>query len=414
MSYLRGWGQRTFPHADIPNIRAGYFITAAESAAFIGGNWIFYWTLFMSYSQLGLNDAIGFAFGLFMEIPTGALADVIGKRWTLSVALLLDALGFFVMGFAENVTALIVGFLIFQVGLALYSGAAEAMQYDSLKERGREAEFARVNSAGNSVSVIALMTAMLLGAPLYHLNVRLPHIAWAVAFLLAFFVALRMTEPQVGEQPRFSLRRYTSQLITGARQLARPALRMYLPLMFGLTGVFFIYSWGIVQPAVATNFGFGPDEQALIASGAYLVISFAVRGIPFLRRRFGDFVGLAVLNVGLILALVGMSLSLGAGGVAVMLLMHLSGVLARVWTNIVVNDHTPSEIRATTLSTVALITKLPYVGVAIVAGLMIDDGRLGQFVLIMAAASLLLMLAGFWLRVATRARAANPVAEPLA
>ena len=96
-----------------------------------------------------------------------------------------------------------------------------------------------------------------------------------------------------------------------------------------------------------------------------------------------------------------MSLPLGSGGAAVMLLMHLSGVTSRVWTNIVVNERTPSEIRATTLSTVALLTKLPYVLVAVIAGLMIDAGQLGTFVLGMAAASGLLLGCAYVLRART-------------
>lgn len=398
---LRGWTLRALPHADVPNIRAGYFISAAESAVFIGGNWIFFWTLFMSYSQLGLNDSLAFAFGLFMEIPTGALADVIGKRWTVRAALLLNGIAFLIMGSAEGMGALIGGFLLFQVGLALYSGAAEALQYDSLKERGLEADWDKVSAAGSSASFVSLVVAMLLGAPMYALNVRLPHWAWGVAFLIAFVVALRLTEPKVGEQPHFSLRGYFGQLATGAKQLVKPNLRMFVPLMFGLPGVFFIYSWGVVMPAVAVNFGFDATAQSVIASSAYVLIIVFVRFVPLLRRRLGDLRGLTLLNFGLVLALIGMSLPLGNGGVAVMLLMHLSGVTSRVWTNIVVNERTPSEIRATTLSTVALLTKLPYVLVAVIAGLMIDAGQLGTFVLGMAVISGLLLGCAYVLRART-------------
>lgn len=408
----RAWLQHALPHVDVPNIRAGYLISAAESAVFIGGNWIFFWTLFMSYSQLGLNDSLAFAFGLFMEIPTGALADVIGKRWTVRAALLLNGIAFLIMGSAEGMAALIGGFLLFQIGLALYSGAAEALQYDSLKERGLEKDWDKVSAAGSSVSFVSLVVAMLLGAPMYALNVRLPHWAWGVAFLVAFAVALRLTEPQVGEQPHFSLRGYFGQLLTGARQLGRPNLRMFVPLMFGLPGVFFIYSWGVVQPAVAVSFGFDANAQSVIASSAYILITIFVRFVPRIRRRLGDLWGLTLLNFGLILALMGMSLPLGTGGILVMLLMHLSGVTSRVWTNVVVNERTPSEIRATTLSTVALLTKLPYVLVAIAAGLMIDAGQLGLFVMGMAAVSSLLLISAHVLRAKTP-RISLPVAETL-
>lgn len=395
MDRVRGWALRALPYADVPNVRRGYFINAMDSAAFISGNWIFFWTLFMSYSQLGLNDSLSFAFGLFMEIPTGALADVIGKRWTIRAALLLNGVGFLIQGSAMNMAGLIGGFLLFHTGIALYSGAAEAMTYDSLKERGLEGDYDKVTAANSSLSLVVLMISILAGVPMYHLDPRLPHWAWGIAFLIGFAVSLGLTEPAVeGEPVHFSLRGYLRQFATGARQLWHPSLRFYIPLLFALPGIFFIYSWGVVQPAVAVNFGFGPDEQAFITSAAFVLIAVVVRFIPRIRRRTGDFGGLTLLNIGLVLALFGMALPLGSGSLfAAFLLvaMHLSGSTSRAWTGIVINENTPSQIRATTLSTVALLTKLPYVLVAVVAGAMIDGGQLAIFVTGMATASLLLL-----------------------
>lgn len=403
MSRVRGWALRVFPHADVPNVRRSYFINAMDSAAFVSGNWIFFWTLFMSYSQLGLNDSLSFAFGLFMEIPTGALADVIGKRWTIRAALLLNGIGFLIQGSAMSMAGLIGGFLLFHTGIALYSGAAEALTYDSLKERGLEGDYDKVAAANGSLSLVVLMVSILAGAPMYFLNPRLPHWAWGIAFLIGFVVSLGLTEPAVeGEQGRFSLRGYLRQFATGARQLWHPNLRFYIPLLFALPGMFFIYSWGVVQPAVAVNFGFGPNEQSVITSAAYILIAVTVRFIPRIRRRTGDFGGLALLNIGLVLALFGMALPLGSGSVfaaAILVLMHLSGSTSRSWTGIVINENTPSQIRATTLSTVALLTKLPYVLVAVVAGLMIDGGQLAAFVTGMAVASLLLLGSAYLIRV---------------
>ncbi|MBK9124155.1 MAG: MFS transporter [Chloroflexi bacterium] len=421
--FLRRNTLRVLPHADIPNIRVNYLMTAAESAVFIGGNWIFFWQLFMTFGQLGLNDALGFAFGLFMEIPTGALADIIGKRWTLRAAMLINGIGFLVMGSATAASGLIVGFLMFQVGIALYSGAAEALTYDSLKERKLEHDYDRVAAASSSVSLVTLMACILIGAWMYQVDVRLPHWAWGVAFLLGFVAALGLTEPKVGEPARFTVRGYFAQLATGARELVKPHLRMFVPLMFGLTGVFFIYSWGIVQPAVAISFGFGPDEQAFISSGAYVVIAVIIRFLPFLRRRLGDVAGLTLVNLGLFGALLLMTAPLGAWGVLPLLLMHMAGSTSRTWLSVVINQRTPSAIRATTLSTVALLTKIPYTLMAVVAGLMIEGGQLSVFLIGMAVSSVALLGLSHVIRLRTSpaARAApvfaatpepEPVVEP--
>ena len=62
-----------------------------------------------------------------------------------------------------------------------------------------------------------------------------------------------------------------------------------------------------------------------------------------------------------------------------MILIMIAGGLAAPWISIIVNKRIDSKNRATTLSTVALLTKIPYVLVAVAAGKMIEEGKIGLF-----------------------------------
>jgi MFS family permease len=402
--------QRIAPESDLPNVRAFYLMNMADSAAFISGNWIFYWTLFMSFSQLGLNDSLAFAFGLFMEIPTGALADLVGRRWTVSAAMLFNGAGFLIMGAAGSWIGLFGGFLLFQIGLALYSGASEAFAYDSLKDAGRESAWEKVASASHSLSMLAFISATIIGAIIFNWNARLPHLLWGVVFLVGFLTFFSTREPTFGRATgRITLGRYARQLVVGTRQLGVPGLRPFVPLMIGLAGIFFVYSWGIVQPAVALNFGLNADAQATYMAVVYTIVAIVARFLPRLRARFGDIRGLSVLNVLILVALLGMLLPLGPWGAGLMLLMTLNGSLSRTWLSIVVNQHTPSSMRATTISAMAFIVKLPYVLAGMLAGIMIDAGMLNQFLLGMAGLSALLLVLA---HILARRKTPQPVIAP--
>lgn len=372
--------QALLPHADLRNIRLFYALNAVDSAVFIAGNWIFYWQLFMSFGTMGIVDTIAFSFGLFMEIPTGALSDIIGKRWTVRAAMLANGLGFLIMGLAEGFWVLMLGFALFQTGIALYSGAAEALAYDSLKERQLEHRWDKVVAANSTTSLLTLVVCSLIGIPMYAVSPNLPHVAWGVMFLFGFVLSLWLTEPDLGAKPTpFSLRAYFDQLMTGAHQLIKPGLRPFFPLIFALPGVFFLYSWGIVMPAVGIQFGLDADGQSVFVAAAYVCVAVVIRLLPAARRRWGDLAGLTGLSVLMVAALLGMALPLGAAGVGIMLMMHLGGATSRAWMSVVINERTPSEIRATTLSTMALLYKLPYVLAAIIAGIMIERGQVGIF-----------------------------------
>ncbi|NJL96071.1 MAG: hypothetical protein HC915_21235, partial [Anaerolineae bacterium] len=67
------------------------------------------------------------------------------------------------------------------------------------------------------------------------------------------------------------------------------------------------------------------------------------------------------------------------GGGAVLLWLGMAARLTIPWATVVVNHAIPSEARATTLSTVALMARLPYVVSAILAGALIQNGQLPLF-----------------------------------
>src|SRR5690606_35644213 len=146
------------------------------------------------------------------EIPTGALSDMIGKRRTLIVACAINAIGWTVMGMGDTMETLIFGFFLTSTGWAFFSGAAEAMAYDSLKERGDEARFDRVIANSHMISIITFAISVMLGGVMYTLHFRLPHLAWGIVFVFAMFASLLVREPKIDSQ-KFSLRGYTRQFL---------------------------------------------------------------------------------------------------------------------------------------------------------------------------------------------------------
>jgi Major Facilitator Superfamily len=402
LMYLNG-SKSIIMHRLIPvpnrNIGIYYGLTMAHTAAFVSANWIFFWLRLMTYGQLGLIDAVSFAFGLLMEVPTGAIADLVGKRRTLILAYAFAGIGFIITAAADAAWVLIVGFWFAQIGGALNSGAAEALAFDSLKERGQEAEYTRVAATAN----------MLIGGVMYNIHFRLPHYAWGVVFLLGMVAAFWLREPHVFEMKKFSLAAYRDQLVQGFRQLASPQLRPYLGMIFGALGGMLMFTSGLIQPAIATSFGFLADEQAIVYAVLAFIAALLMPLLPRLRKHISDFVGVAFFTVLLALGFAGAGFPLGAWGFFALLCVRIGGELARTWVSVIVNEHTPSEYRATTLSTVALLVRIPYVLTAIIAGKMVEDGTFAWFNLITATIIVLLVVASF----AFRRGLASPAPQPI-
>ena len=375
---INNWREQMFPLHSIPNIAIFYRMTGLTNLWFLAGNWIFYWLRFMTYGQLGTMDALCFLFGLFMEIPSGAIADIIGKRKAIILAMILASAGFLMMGSANSIPPLWVGFLLAQAGWAFYSGAAEALAYDSLVDVHQEDKFDKVISANGSIATITTVLGTLAGGVMYHFYDRSTHLAMGLGYLVAFFVALKLIEPKTDTE-KFDLKNWWRTLVDGSKQLGIPSLRPFVIVILILMGAEYMYEWGLLKPAIATSFGFMDKSQAVIFASLGLLNAYLVRHLPTIRSKVSDKRGLYLLTIVMGTGFLLSTLPLKIFGLIPMLLIAISGYLVYPWISIVVNQHIDPKHRATALSAVALLTKIPYVVLAILAGTMIENGQLSSF-----------------------------------
>lgn len=332
----------------------------------------------MTYGTLGLIDALAFGFGVLVEIPTGAVADLLGKRRTIIAAMATATLGIILMTHTWNQWGMLFGFLLAQLGWALYSGAGEAMAYDTLVDHKRESEFEKVISSASSAGLIVTVLTIIIGGLFYALYFQLPHILWWITYALGLILAFGITEPKADTE-KFSWKGYFKQLSTGFGQLLSPKLRRYLVFILGLNGVFIIYDWGLVKPALLEHFGYFANEQALVFAVLGIIGAVFVKSLPKIRRTFGDIKGLYLLSMLIGFSYLIMYFNLGYYGLITVAIIDIFGRMIYPWLSVVVNKEIPSKYRATTISTSTLISRIPYVIVALLAGSAAENGTLNEF-----------------------------------
>jgi MFS family permease len=74
------------------------------------------------------------------EVPTGIIADKIGRKFSIIMALVLQLAGEIIFIFADRYWLFVLTSVIGGIGFAFLSGCFEAMMYDSLKKESRESE----------------------------------------------------------------------------------------------------------------------------------------------------------------------------------------------------------------------------------------------------------------------------------
>ncbi|MEV3993527.1 MFS transporter [Streptomyces sp. NPDC049837] len=102
-----------------------------------------------------------------MELPTGGLSDVVGRRPVLAAAGLLNLCALTVMALGTTVWALTVAMVLMGTGRALSSGPAEAWYVDTVQAHsGAGAELRTGLARGGTASAAALAAGTLVGGTL--------------------------------------------------------------------------------------------------------------------------------------------------------------------------------------------------------------------------------------------------------
>lgn len=353
------------------NIRLAYVLTFCRNSWFWLGIWVFYYLKFTNYAGIGLIETILIITMTTMEIPTGAIADLLGKKKSLIISFLLQGVGNIIMALAPNFGVLVGSVFIMAVGGTLYSGTLDALVYDSLKEEKKERLYDKVVAHIGTIQLIAPALCGMIGGIMYHFNPRLPYGAAGIGYLMGGLFSLALTEPKV-DTVKFTIVNFARQTKEGFGQLFKnQEIKRQTLLLITIMGIVSIF-WEMIDNFLGVEFGFTPISIGVLFSVMYIVGAVASQLTPKIKEKFG--VNRGILISGGLMALtyiLSPIMGLVVGGASLIFRSGLQAVLGN-FSTIVINQNTESRFRATTISTFSMLKNIPYALLAFGVGTISD------------------------------------------
>lgn len=304
-----------------------------------------------------------------LEAPFGALADRIGHSRVLALGAGVYALTILGFGLTTNYWMLFADYMLWAVAQACRSGADQALVFDSLKQAGREADFSRIAGRGFAITMGAGLAGIILGgfvAAWFGLAFTVQ--VSAVAPLGAMVMALLMVEPKVAH----ARRGYIEQLRSGFRfaWTHRP-VRSSMLLLTGLmmatfAPVVLVQPFLIVHDVPTGLFGVF-QAPVRLAGVAAAIVAWRV------ARRAGRDRVLGVSCAGVVVGFAGLAVWDSVAAFSFFTLPAVIQGLVRPTMDSYINEHTPSDQRATVLSVVSLAFSLQVGLLEATIGYIADD-----------------------------------------
>jgi MFS family permease len=373
-------------------LKSFYTISTFWSAFFATANWFFFWRIFLSSGKIGLVDSICFLVGMIAQIPTGAIADKIGRRQTMILGTTLMGLGYGFTGLASSGIDIFIGYLVYSVGSSFYSGADDAYMYDYLKAKNLEGTWETVARRKQMFGRISYMLAIFIGGYLYIANVRLPSIARGIVFLLAVIplIYMKFMDRYQPTSIKGVTTTYGKHIWTGMKEVLNKRMLSATVLILIIQGVTVsMFIGGILRPLMLQRSGLPINDQ----SNFLVLVSIPLTIFLFRKIKRGKLsvYSRAILWSVCILAgfLLNISVRSFPAAIAGIVLILFGNYLLVPVTSKLINDNASSRHRATALSTAGLLEDIPYVIAGPLIGLAADRN---EFTLVIKLISVFIAL----------------------
>lgn len=167
----------------------------------------------MSLPSIYYQESVVLCICVVLDMPAGALADLIGRKVTILVGrvLLLGS----VIVFARMCSPLEAWLanILWAIGFSLQSGADTALLYDSLQECGQEHDYKRVEGGAGGMRLLFTAFCSLIAGWVASYDLRLPLMLSVPFVAVPFVAACFFKEPQRGATR--TVREHVRQLRSG-------------------------------------------------------------------------------------------------------------------------------------------------------------------------------------------------------
>jgi len=356
------------------NIWKIYLFQFLISLHFIGGVIIPFFTDWggINFTQIMILQSWFMFWIFFLEVPTGVVADFLGRKHSLILASVINAVAAIIYSSYPNFFIFLIGEFLWAMSAALLSGANEAFVYDTLNKINESEKSKKIFGRMESFHLVGIMIGALLGSIIAaQFGLNIPMFLMVVPLTLAFFVGLFLKEPKTAKSAE--TKRYINILKGGVKFFYKNKVLKILAIdmiFIGTVSYFMIWFYQLMLKQAGIDIiYFGLVHAAFVLSQILIMNNYErLEEIFGSKRRL---IFLSALITGIMFVVGGLT-SFAPIVLLVIIVGGGFGLSRRPLFISYMNKYIPSPQRATVLSTISMFRRICLVVVNPLIGMLVD------------------------------------------
>jgi MFS family permease len=323
---------------------ATFFRTAADMMR--GFLFLFYASVGLNLAQCGILTAILAATMLVFDIPSGILADKMGRKKILVLSAIFALISTIILIFFSSFWFLAIAAFFFGLEIAFKSGAGSALIYDTCRALKKEALFKPFKSKNFSINMYTISVFSIIAGFIAEVSFKFIFIISFIFLILYLFTLFTLIEPAIKNKTHKEVWSHFSESVKeifSSRKIL--FIFIYSLLVVGVVEGFYKY-----HQIYATNVGFSVHLVGILFGVMFL---FAGLGSFFAHRiesklGYSWLIFLQPFGLGLVYLLMGWMYTFLAAG-----LLLIESIIVGVYQPVIAdlqNKYISSDRRATILS----------------------------------------------------------------
>ena len=333
----------------------------------------------LNFTEIAITQSVYYFLFLIFELPTGILADKIGRKNTIILGVITKFTALIISVFSFSLIPFIFAEILFSLARALESGTGSAFLYDSLLYVKQENNYKKIQGKAYSMHLIGNTLGGIFGALIAYFS-AISNIYILSAFMAvgAFFVAIsfkeKIPQPEYADILSQELKTCSGHLFSSIKDVIKSRLIIWIILYSSL--VFVLIRANLIslqQPfllfLLMPKFIFGLVDIVISLGGA--LFSYFAESI---EKYFGFGKTLILIPCTLFISFLGMGIFQSKFALLFLFLQMIAvGINVPIIRDFLQKQIKDSRKRATILSIESLIARGSFAFFALLLGFILDN-----------------------------------------